>query len=236
VNRARWPAGGGRADEVALGGASHALPTPPCTTCSSPRALVSITARRCISHVGQTPLCAGNEIAYIHPRTCNVHTFARGRALARIPPACRCTHVSAVARAYMACILCTHRVRACAHHPRERERERERDTGRSFDRFSAGMTVYGPSFCANFHPPPLTLFPFLSVFPSFSNDAVTRGTVSLLEISRTNWTTLSLGRLDKHLTHSSSIREEYLRRVVFTSFRGSARQFSERARSARNGS
>ena len=39
--------------------------SPSRATCALWNRAASITARRCISHVGQTPLHAGNEIAYI---------------------------------------------------------------------------------------------------------------------------------------------------------------------------
>lgn len=48
------------------GSSAPSLPlSPSCATCALWNRAASITARRCISHVGQTPLHAGNEIAYI---------------------------------------------------------------------------------------------------------------------------------------------------------------------------
>jgi hypothetical protein len=207
VNRARWPAGGGRTDEVALGGASHALPTPPCTTCSSPRALVSITARRCISHVGQTPLCAPAMKSPIYTPVRVTYTHSRASA----HPFGVSVHARLRARA-RACIW---HASVCA--PPERERERasicfDVHTNYLFRRgvalrrlpadhstdFRHGRPYMNLRFVpipVPQPPPPFFFrhFPFPSVFPSFSTarmraveramDRTLPQTVSLLEIS-----------------------------------------------------
>lgn len=124
--------------------ASHVLPIPPCTTCSPPRAFVSITARRCISHVGQTPLCASNEIA-IRSRTYALSVYARAHVRARPRVLCMCARMYAKywgASISTACIRIIYSARASLTAPTV--------TGRSSGRFSARMTVYGPLFCANF--------------------------------------------------------------------------------------
>jgi len=127
--------------------ASHALPTLPCITCSPPRAFVSITARRCISHVGQTPLCASNEIA-IRSGTYALNVcVSRTRMYASVHVFY--VHVCECARSThrrisisMACIRIIYSARASLTAPTV--------TGRSSGRFSARMTVYEPLFCANF--------------------------------------------------------------------------------------
>lgn len=124
--------------------ASHALPIPPCTTCSPPRAFVSITARRCISHVGQTPLCASNEIA-IRSRTYALSVCARAHVRVRARVLRMCTRMCAKywgASISTVCIRIIYSARASLTAPTV--------TGRSSGRFSARMTVYGPLFCANF--------------------------------------------------------------------------------------
>lgn len=128
-----------------MGGVTRSTYTPPCTTCSPPRAFASITARRCISHVGQTPLCASNEIA-IRSRTYALSVCARARV--RVCCACItyvCANVCAKHRGASistACIRIIYSARASLTAPTV--------TGRSSGRFSARMTVYGPLFCANF--------------------------------------------------------------------------------------
>lgn len=136
--------------------ASHALPTPPCTTCSPPRAFASITARRCISHVGQTPLCASNEIA-IRSRTYALSVCARAHvyaSVARIMYVCAKHREASISTA---CIRIIYSTRVSLTAPTV--------TGRSSGRFSARMTVYGPLFCANFS---FSLFFFHFPFSSAS--------------------------------------------------------------------
>lgn len=150
--------------------ASHALPTPPCTTCSPPRAFVSITARRCISHVGQTPLCASNEIA-IRSRTYALSVCARARVLRTCARMCAGHRGASISTA---CIRIIYSARASLTAPTV--------TGRSSGRFSARMTVYGPLFCANFSFSLFFHFPFpsASVFPTHTTESCNYARILLL--------------------------------------------------------